>query len=294
MNVLFLCTGNTCRSPMAETVFLREVNRLGLSGITASSAGLGVFSPEPVSKNARNALAEIGAAPQKEASRPLDGSDLEADHFFVMTQRHEVALLSLGIAPEKIYCPENEISDPYGGDLDAYRRCRDELVPAVRAFLRSLFEPEILPLTFENAAAAAKIERESFETPWSIEALREEVASPNARFFTLSVFGKIAAYAGMHVVLDEAYIDNIAVAPAFRGYGLGRAITQHLISCAKGSGCVFLTLEVRASNALAIRLYESCGFRKAGVRPNFYEHPKEDALLYTITFQGDNDENTRN
>ena len=91
-------------------------------------------------------------------------------------------------------------------------------------------------------------------------------------------------YGGMHTVLGESYVDNIAVFPEFRGHGVGRTLMAVLIEKARENGGVFITLEVRASNLPAIAMYRSLGFTEAGVRRNFYTEPREDALIFTLSF----------
>ena len=86
-------------------------------------------------------------------------------------------------------------------------------------------------------------------------------------------------------MLDEGSIDNIAVRPDCRRRGVAAQLLDVFINFAKGNRLAFLTLEVRASNYAAIALYGSRGFREAGRRKNYYEHPEEDALIMTRTFQ---------
>ena len=90
-------------------------------------------------------------------------------------------------------------------------------------------------------------------------------------------------YAGLHVVLDEGYIDNIAVEEPARKHGVASALLD--VFCRFGAAnLAFLTLEVRASNAPAIALYKKYGFQEVGLRPNFYSAPREDALIMTREF----------
>ena len=80
-------------------------------------------------------------------------------------------------------------------------------------------------------------------------------------------------------MLDEGHITNIAVAAEERGRGIGKEILEGLIGLCPALGILYLTLEVRQSNEAAIRLYEGCGFTAAGVRPGYYEKPRENAVI---------------
>lgn len=130
----------------------------------------------------------------------------------------------------------------------------------------------------------AELERLCFSEPWSEDGLRAELGNETARFLVAERDGQVAGYAGMHGVCGEGYIANIAVFPAFRGRGVGRALLRGLVSCARKQQYEFITLEVRAANRPAISLYESEGFRVVGVRKGFYSHPKEDGLIMTLSF----------
>ena len=90
-------------------------------------------------------------------------------------------------------------------------------------------------------------------------------------------------YAGVNTVLDEGYINNVAVAPQFRRQGVADELIAALVRFGRAK-LAFLTLEVRASNAPAIALYAKHGFREAGRRKNYYDDPKEDAILMTLEF----------
>lgn len=130
----------------------------------------------------------------------------------------------------------------------------------------------------------AELERLCFSEPWSEDGLRAELGNETARFLVAEQNGQVAGYAGMHAVCGEGYIANIAVFPAYRGRGVGRALLQGLIAMARRGQYAFITLEVRAGNRPAISLYESEGFRTVGVRKGFYSHPKEDGLIMTLSF----------
>ena len=90
-------------------------------------------------------------------------------------------------------------------------------------------------------------------------------------------------YAGLHVAVDEGYIDNIAVREEYRRQGVGEALLGAFIRFGTEK-LAFLTLEVRPSNEPAIRFYMKHGFAQVGRRKNFYSAPKEDALLMTLEF----------
>ena len=130
--------------------------------------------------------------------------------------------------------------------------------------------------------AAAEIERECFSTPWSQNALTAELTNPGAAFFTAHVGEEPAGYAGMHYVLDEGYIANIAVAKRFRGQGIAKALLRRLITFGTKNGLRTITLEVRSSNEAALGLYRGFGFAQVGQRRGFYTNPTEDALLLTL------------
>ena len=138
----------------------------------------------------------------------------------------------------------------------------------------------------------AALERLCFSEPWSENALAEEIENPAACFLTAVENDEVLGYAGMHTVLGESYVDNIAVFPEHRGRGVGRALTQALIDRAKATNGAFITLEVRASNYDAIALYGTRGFRGVGRRKNYYEHPREDAIIMTREFNTDGTEET--
>lgn len=138
----------------------------------------------------------------------------------------------------------------------------------------------VVPMEERHLAALAEIEKACFHAPWSTDMLREELGK--GIFLVAEQDGAAVGYVGCQTVLDEGYITNVAVSPACRRQGIGRALVGALTSHARGQGLTFVTLEARASNAPAIALYEGAGFRRVGVRRNFYTAPIEDAVLMTL------------
>ena len=148
-------------------------------------------------------------------------------------------------------------------------------------------EYQIVPMDRSHLRQIAKLERQCFSQPWSVAALEEELYNPQASFLVAEdEEGGVLGYAGLHAVLDEGYIDNIAVEPQARRHGVASALLE--VFCRFGEErLAFLTLEVRASNEAAIALYRKFGFREAGRRKEFYRAPREDALIMTREFPKD-------
>lgn len=141
----------------------------------------------------------------------------------------------------------------------------------------------VVPMAERHLAALAEIEKACFHAPWSENMLREELGK--GIFLVAERDGQAVGYAGCQTVLDEGYITNVAVSPGARRQGVGRVLIAALAAQARAQGLAFVTLEVRASNAPAIALYEGAGFVRAGVRKNFYTAPAEDAVLMTLHLQ---------
>lgn len=142
----------------------------------------------------------------------------------------------------------------------------------------------IVPMDRSHIPQIAALERECFSTPWTENMLEDALFDSQASFIVAEAEdGSILGYAGLHVIVDEGYIDNIAVEEAARRHGVASALLD--VYCRFGAvNLAFLTLEVRKSNAPAIALYEKFGFQQAGLRPGYYQHPREDAVIMTREF----------
>ena len=146
----------------------------------------------------------------------------------------------------------------------------------------------IVPMNADHLDEVAELERICFSTPWSRNMLAEELDNALSAFLVaLDDSNRVVGYAGLQVVLDEGYITNVAVRPECRRQGIAGKLLQVFIDFAQGNRLAFLTLEVRASNYDAIALYGSRGFRSMGRRKNYYEHPREDAIIMTKEFKTD-------
>ena len=140
----------------------------------------------------------------------------------------------------------------------------------------------VVPMNYDHVSQVAEIERMCFSDPWSERMLREHLDNQcAAALVALGEDGTVLGYAGLLVVLDEGYITNVAVRPAFRRQGIAADLLAVFDRFARGNHLAFLTLEVRASNAPALALYEKLGYRRMGLRKNYYEHPKEDVVIMT-------------
>lgn len=143
---------------------------------------------------------------------------------------------------------------------------------------------EIVPMDRGHIPQILELERACFSAPWTETMLSDALFDPQASFIVAQdEEGNVVGYAGLHVIVDEGYIDNVAVEPDARRHGVASALLD--VFCRFGAAnLAFLTLEVRSSNAPAISLYEKFGFFRAGLRKGYYQHPREDAVIMTREF----------
>lgn len=144
----------------------------------------------------------------------------------------------------------------------------------------------ITPMRTEHLLNLADMEKAAFSEPWSYDALAEELQNPLAVFFVAedSKSKRAIGYLGMHHIVDEGYITNIVVDPGCRRRGIASALIKKASEYARSHELKRITLEVRTSNEAAIALYGGFGFKRDGIRPNFYSYPKEDAAIYSLRF----------
>ena len=141
--ILFICTGNTCRSPMAQEIF-NKIAKENNVDMVAESAGINAITGLEPSQNSVEVCKEIQVDLSDFTSTWICDTDpMEYELFVVMTQSHKDMLVTLGIEENKIIIlnkNNNGISDPYGGDLETYRKCRDEIMQGVETLCSSFAE----------------------------------------------------------------------------------------------------------------------------------------------------------
>jgi len=144
-------------------------------------------------------------------------------------------------------------------------------------------------IRYQKMAAAhvqgvAELEKICFADPWSENSVASELQNPLSLWLVAVDGQTVVGYVGSQSVLGESDMMNVAVHPDYRRQGIAEALVELLISELSEKDNHALLLEVRASNAPAIAMYEKLDFRQVGLRKNYYRNPKEDALIMKRTF----------
>ena len=147
-------------------------------------------------------------------------------------------------------------------------------------------EYSICDVTAAHIPQIEQLEKQCFSLPWTTELLQSQMKDAQHEFIAaLAPDGTVLGYVGMMYVLDEGYISNVAVSPDYRRQGIADALIDRLCAICETLQLSFMTLEVRSGNVPAIALYEKHGYTVVGLRRNYYERPKEDALIMTKFFE---------
>ena len=138
----------------------------------------------------------------------------------------------------------------------------------------------------DDISQIVEVEKRCFSLPWTAEQLAGQIKDAQHEFIAaISPDGTVLGYVGMMYVLDEGYISNVATDLPWRRQGIADALIGRLCAICEGLRLSFVSLEVRAGNVPAIALYEKHGFARAGLRKNYYERPREDAIIMTKFFE---------
>lgn len=138
---------------------------------------------------------------------------------------------------------------------------------------------EIRKIRMEDLDRVCEIEAMSFSMPWTREDFAALVDSESSSYFVALADGLVVGCAGYTDNVGEGYINNVATAPEYRGRKIAQALLKEVMKDGNKKCITDFTLEVRVSNAPAVALYEKLGFKSAGIRKRFYEHPVEDAYV---------------
>ena len=290
IKVLFICSGNTCRSPMAEYLFRNLLNKNKIFNVKCESAGIYAQTGNFASNNAVKVLRELNIDLRPHRSSNILNLKNISDYDIFATVNSSIsnALIALGIDSVKIYTLNKEkggISDPFGGDMACYRNARNAIYVALKELLvfvqnvNKIKNLKIVKAENNHLDEIYKIEKESFTDSWSIESLKSEIYNENTIFLVAVYEKEVLGYILGKVSIESADVLKIAVKLQFRRFGVSKLLLKAFIGNAIKFGIKKLFLEVRVSNNIAINLYKSSGFKVVGIRKKFYADPKEDALL---------------
>lgn len=155
----------------------------------------------------------------------------------------------------------------------------------------AIFGMRVREMRMSDIQRVSELERQSFSTPWSPAAVAFEITNnPLAAALVAESQGKVMAYLIGWWLDDEAHIGTLNVDPGFRRKGIGSWLLQNFIERMKVRKVRRIHLEVRSSNLAAQQLYFKHGFKRVGLRKNYYSREKEDAQLLSLYLEeGAND-----
>lgn len=133
----------------------------------------------------------------------------------------------------------------------------------------------------------ASLEEMCFTTPWTRSSLEEDLAAQISTYIVAETEGQIVGYVGIWKVTDEGHINNVAVSPMYRRRRIATGLIEAMLKATEAAGVKSHTLEVRAGNEPARRLYAGLGFQEAGLRKGYYQDNGEDAIIMWRYIQQD-------
>ena len=144
-------------------------------------------------------------------------------------------------------------------------------------------------MTVDDIPQVRDMESEAFTTGWQEEAFHNELTqNPTAHYLVVrGIGGVLVGYAGFWLVKDEAHVTSIAIRPGYRGQQLGKRLMLALVSRASEHGALWMTLEVRADNPAAQRMYKQFGFARVGVRPRYYDGTVDAWIMWAGNLHSD-------
>jgi len=264
---------------MAAALFSRMAN------VTAESAGLCAAEGQPAAAHMQNLAAAYDVDISGHQSRLLTREILEQANFVVcLSAAHAISIsIHAHTAQEKIRVLGGGIADPFGGSLEDYRACAEEMNAAMPSLRNDLLSPCIIvPAKEEHLPFFAALHQKVFSPPASEERLRLRLEAPCSRMLTALLNDEVVGYIDANEIDDEAFIDDVAVFPNHQRQGIGSVLLARAEVGAILRGCDKVHLEARESSP-ARALYTARGYREVGRRVEMYESPKEDAILMTLT-----------
>lgn len=280
--ITFVCTGNTCRSPMAEAIFNSKYANANIKAISCGINAIG----ESISKNSINCLINnninLDESFINRKSLSISKEILEESKLiYCISISHYNALNSIYPEFEKKFrlLPYN-VPDPYMQSQKVYNECYKLIDYNLSLIFNKKDFYSIKKAELSDIDRINLIEKERFNEPWSYTSF---ISSFNSSVTNILVakdnFDNLLGFIVFTNIGDESEILDIAIEKSFENLGIASKLFDETFNILKSNNCSDIYLDVRTNNLQARHLYEKLGFSQINIRKNYYHNPNEDAIV---------------